>query len=247
MPTLHLLGTGAAVTDPHRHTTMLAVSDGVSTLVVDCGGDVVQRMLQAGIDIETITGMVVTHEHADHVSGFPLFMEKIWLSGRKRPIPVYGIGPALEQAWRCLAAFNLTHHDLPEILWNEVGHEEGATVLNDASWRISVAPGNHSVPVVGVRIESCASNGVVVFSSDTEPCESIERLSRNADILVHEAGGSGTGHTSALEAARVAARAGVRHLVLTHLPPDVSDSELALARSEFPPTELALELGTYQF
>jgi len=247
MPTLHLLGTGAAVTDPHRHTTMLALTDDASTLVIDCGGDVVQRILQAGIDIETITGLFITHEHADHVSGFPLFMEKIWLSGRRRSIPVYGIGPALEQAWRCLAAFNLAHHDLPTVEWKEVGHAQGAFVLSDDTWRVTVAPGSHSVPVVGVRVESCATNGVVVFSGDTEPCDSIVHLARHADILVHEANGSGNGHTSALEAAHVAVTANVKQLLLTHLPPDLDEAELKSARIQFPDTELAVELGVHNF
>ncbi|MEX0747058.1 MAG: MBL fold metallo-hydrolase, partial [Rhodothermales bacterium] len=98
MARLHLLGTGAAVSDPHRTTTMLAFEEGRETLVVDCGGDVVQRLLAAGIDLDTIAALIVTHEHPDHVSGFPLFMEKIWLAGRRRPIDVYGIGPASSQA-----------------------------------------------------------------------------------------------------------------------------------------------------
>src|SRR5690625_115438 len=101
MPTLYLLGTGAAVSDAHRTTTMLAVSDGASTIAVDCGGDVIQRMMAAGIDVDTLDALIVTHEHPDHVSGFPLFMEKIWLLGRRRPIAVYGIREAIDQATRC--------------------------------------------------------------------------------------------------------------------------------------------------
>ena len=59
MPTLHLLGTGAAFSDAHRTTTMLAVTDAASTLVVDCGGDVVQRLLTAGIDLTTIEALIL--------------------------------------------------------------------------------------------------------------------------------------------------------------------------------------------
>jgi len=74
---------------------MLAVSDARSTLLVDCGGDVIERVLSAGLEVDSIAGLIVTHEHPDHVSGFPLLMEKLWLAGRRRPIPVYGIAPAL--------------------------------------------------------------------------------------------------------------------------------------------------------
>src|SRR5690625_8016640 len=98
MPTLYLLGTGAAVSDPHRTTTMLAVSDGASTIAVDCGGDVIQRMMEAGIDVDTLDALIVTHEHPDHVSGCPLFMAKIWVVGRRRPLDVSGIREAVVAA-----------------------------------------------------------------------------------------------------------------------------------------------------
>ena len=103
MATLYLLGTGAGLSDGSRTTNMLAFSDQQSSLVVDCGGDVVQRMQAANIDLATITALIITHEHPDHVSGFPLFMEKIWLAGRRHPIPVYGPEAALSQARRTAA------------------------------------------------------------------------------------------------------------------------------------------------
>ena len=54
MATLHLLGTGAAYSDPTRTTTMLAFRQDRSCLMVDCGGDAIQRLLASGIDPATI-------------------------------------------------------------------------------------------------------------------------------------------------------------------------------------------------
>ena len=65
MPTLHLLGTGAAFSDPHRTTTMLAFTDADSTIVVDCGGDVVQRLMQAGIALNSIDALIGSDTTAD--------------------------------------------------------------------------------------------------------------------------------------------------------------------------------------
>nr|MDQ3389088.1 MBL fold metallo-hydrolase [Gemmatimonadota bacterium] len=153
MAILHLLGTGAGHSDASRTTTMLAFSEGARTVVVDCGGDVVQRILQAGIDLETIRALVLTHEHPDHVSGFPLFMEKIWLAGRRVPMPVHGPAAALAQARRTFESFETGGwKGLPEILWGEVALEEGAPVLQDDPWRVTAAPGTHGVPVIGLRV-----------------------------------------------------------------------------------------------
>lgn len=248
MATLHLLGTGAAVSAPHRTTTMLAVSDGLSTVVVDCGADVIQRLLAADVALESIDALIITHEHPDHVSGFPLFMEKIWLAGRRRPIAVYGIKPAIGQARRCFMAFDTGGwKDMPAIEWHEVEQHENARVLENESWRIVASPGKHGVPVVGLRITALTSSGVVAYSCDTEPTDGIRKLAREATILVHEATGAGPGHSSAEQAAAVAADAGASRLLLVHLPPNLGDADIDAAREIFYFTDAGEEGGRYDF
>lgn len=248
MPQLHLLGTGAAISEPHRTTTMLAFSSDEETVVVDCGGDVVQRLLSAGIELDSISALIITHEHPDHVSGFPLFMEKIWLAGRQRPIPVYGIQPAISQARRCFETFDTSGWEgMPEIHWHEIALEEEAAVLETGSWTILSTPGRHSVPVVGLRVSSKATSGIVAYSCDTEPFEPIERLAAGAGILVHEATGEGPGHSSAEQAAAIAERARAGRLLLVHLPPTLSDDELESARHRFARTDWGEEGGRYPF
>lgn len=248
MATLHLLGTGAAFSDPSRTTTMLAFESADSVVVVDCGGDVVQRLLAAGIGPDRIGALIVTHEHADHAGGFPLFMEKIWVGGRRRPIPVYGIAPALAQARRCWEAFETGGwKEVPEIQWREFPLEEGARVLEDGDWRITAAPGTHSVPVVGLRVEDVKGGGTVAYSCDTEPSEAITRLARGAELLVHEATGGFGGHTSAPDAARIATETGARRLVLVHLPPEIEAGEMRRARETFPGVELGVDGARYDF
>lgn len=248
MPTVHLLGTGAAVSSPDRTTTMLALDDGASTIVVDCGGDVLQRLLASRLDTDRISALVLTHEHPDHVSGFPLFMEKLWLTGRRRPIPVCGPAPALDQARRIFEAFDTSGwKGLPEIHWRTVPLEEGATVWSDDHWRITGAPGTHSVPAIGIRAEHASGDAVAAYSSDTERSDVIARLAQGADILVHEATGGHRGHTSAQDAAHVARQANAGRLVLVHLPPQIPESDLAEARSSFPALELGTDGASYDF
>jgi ribonuclease Z len=249
MPVVHLLGTGAGVSGPERTTTMLAFESGGRCVVVDCGGDVIQRLMATGVDPAGIEALIVTHEHPDHVAGFPLFMEKIWLLGRRHPIPVYGIRPALDQARRVWEAFNTGGWDgVPQIEEHEVRLEPGAPVLANERWRITAAPGIHGVPVVGIRVEDVAGSGVCAYSCDTAKSADIMELARGADLLVHE--GTGTtlgGHSTYVEAAEVARDAGAGRLVLVHLPPNVRDGDLAEARAVFAHTTLGEDGARYEF
>lgn len=248
MATLHLLGTGAALSDPHRTTTMLAVADGDSSVLVDCGGDALQRLQAAGLSLDSLDALILTHVHADHVSGFPLLMEKLWLSGRERPLPIYGIAQALGQAQRSFETYDTSGWDgLFAVEWHEVPLEEQTPVLETEQWTITASPGTHSVRVVGLRIESRETGGVVGYSCDTEPSPEIACLTHEADILVHEANGEGPGHSSAEGAASVAKKADVGRLLLVHLPPGDKTEDVFAARTTFLRTDLGEELGAYNF
>ncbi|MDX1439395.1 MAG: MBL fold metallo-hydrolase, partial [Rubricoccaceae bacterium] len=186
---LYLLGTGAAVSDPHRTTTMLAVEEAGRFVLVDCGGDVFQRVLAAGLDPENLEAVILTHEHPDHISGYPLLIEKLWLYGRRYPIPIYGPTPTLTVAQTIFGAFSTDNwNGLPDREYHEVPLEPLETFLETFSLRITSSPVDHPVPTIGLRFEN-RDGDVIAYSCDTAKSAAVVELARNADILVHEASG----------------------------------------------------------
>ena len=90
----------------------------------------------------------------------------------------------------------------------------------------------------------------VVFTGDSRPAASTIQIAEGADLLIHEATFADdeeprareTGHATAREAAQVAAKAGVKQLVLTHLSArySINASELLQqAKEVFPETVVA--------
>jgi ribonuclease Z len=249
MAYLHLLGTGAAVSDPHRTTTMLAVENDTGVVAVDCGGDLVQRMLLAGIDIGTLEALIITHGHPDHLSGFPLVMQKLWLFGRTTPLQVIGPRGALAIARSLWEAFGLHHEKgMPEVRWNEISDPGESGTIPLRSWECVYGPATHGPATIGLRFTDPASGGIVAYSSDTAPDPRIAVLARDADILVHEANGSGAGHSSIIDAAGIAKEAGAKRLLLVHVPPEgmIPPGSLHRGRSIFDALEIGEEGRSYR-
>lgn len=227
--TVHLLGTGSANAGPDRTTTMLALEHGARTVLIDCGGDAALRMVRAGLDPVALDAVVLTHEHPDHISGYPLLIEKLWLMGRRTPIDVYGPTPTLEKAETLFGLFDTKHWDgLPERRLHFVDLEDASPVLDLDGLRMTAWPVDHPVPTVGFRIED--GDVTVAYSCDTAKSDTVVGFARDADLLIHEATESIPHvHSSALEAAEVALEAGVGRLVLVHAPAETGDLEDARA------------------
>ena len=93
---------------------------------------------------------------------------------------------------------------------------------------------------------------VLAYCTDTRPCSAAVELARGADLLIHEGTFAGDmrtearrkGHSTVVDAAKIALDAGVRQLVITHLSPRYVDVSplLAEARAVFPNTRIARDL-----
>jgi ribonuclease Z len=216
---LIILGTAYSVpSEEHANTHMAVVGDSGAVLI-DCVGTSILRLQRAGIPLDDIQDMVLTHFHPDHVSGVPLLLMNMWLLGRRAPLRVYGLNHCLKRVEDMMSFyqwenwprfFNVSFHRLPET--------EGELVLENDDVRILSSPVHHLVPTIGLSVEAVESGRRIAYSCDTEPCGEVVRLAAGADMLIHESTGLSPGHTSAEQAGEVAAQAEVGQLLLIHYP-----------------------------
>lgn len=103
-----------------------------------------------------------------------------------------------------------------------------------------------------VKIEDVANKteGLkVVYTGDTKPCDTVVKISKSADILIHDGTfleldeSQGKYHADVTEAAKIAKKANVKQLILTHISrrykkDDIKEME-EKAKKIFPNTKVA--------
>ena len=243
--TVILLGTGMPYPDPSAQGPATAVTVGDRLFLFDAGAGVVRQMNAAKLPVRggPVTAVFLTHLHSDHTLGLADVIFTSWVMGRRRPLPIIGPPGTRAMVDHLTAAYTEDievrtrglERGIPDGWRTRVREVTGGVVYDSAGVRILAVPVEHGSwkHAFGFRIE--APGKVIVLSGDTRPSAALERAAAGADLLVHEAypgvrlkpedrpGGDlwpqymRAFHASDEEVGRLAARAGVKQLVLHHL------------------------------
>ena len=91
---LILLGTkgGPRVGGERSNPASVVVIDGVP-YVVDCGQGVSRQLVRAGIPLNTLHNVFITHMHSDHNLEYGGLLYNAWASGLRNTVQVYGPPP----------------------------------------------------------------------------------------------------------------------------------------------------------
>ena len=227
-------------------------------LVVDAGTGI--RRLGEKLMVESggaklKIDMLFTHFHLDHIIGLPFFAP---LYSPRASITFHSPAPEKETE-RYLSGLQ-TGRFFP-IAFRETGSRKRFRKLEEAGIRIGrlnvlYCPLIHPQGSVAYRIEQGGRS--IVLATDTEPPEGgfDERLAgfiRRADYFIYDAmftpeeylTRQGWGHSTWFEGTKLARKAAVKNLVLSHFNPDHDDRRVdelvRQARKEFSRTTAARE------
>jgi len=211
-----VLGTSSALVSTEADNTYLVLQGLGPPLLIDCGGSPHHKLLQVGIDPRDLAGVLLTHDHADHLYGLPVLAQYLRMVDRDKPLVLYGLESTLKTARALLTAMRSLYEFVE---FRSLPPEEGVPAIETGRGGLYTSPMRHGRPTLGVRIE--VDGHALVYSCDTEPCPALDRLAQGADILLHECTVDRPvrGHSTPEGAAHTAANAEAGRLVLIHYEP----------------------------
>jgi ribonuclease BN (tRNA processing enzyme) len=241
---LTVLGCSGSVPAASSPASGYLVRADSASVVLDLGNGAFGA-LQRYVDPFTLDGLALSHLHPDHcadVSAMTVYRRYHPHPPRHGPLPLYGPSDAAE---RLIAAY------APNAAERKVTHLSDVysfrtyrDVAQVGPFEVRAAPVEHPCEAYALRLHHAGK--ALVFSGDTGPCRQLVELASGADVLLTEASWTYRPnnpprvHLSGRDAGEAAAAAGVKRLLITHVPPWTDPEEvLAEAQAVFcGPTEL---------
>jgi ribonuclease BN (tRNA processing enzyme) len=187
-------------------------------VLVDLGSGALGAM-QRYADPLAIDAVLLSHLHADHcldLAGYYV-LRKYHPTGPQPRIPVWG---PVGTADRMARAYDLP---LDPGMRHEFDFHEWDGAIEVGPFHVVPVPVAHPVPAFGLRV--VANGATLAYTGDTGPTPALVDLARDADLLLAEASFRSVDdnppdlHLTGADCGAVARKAGVRRLLLTHVPP----------------------------
>jgi ribonuclease BN (tRNA processing enzyme) len=251
-----VLGSGGPRVSKRASVGNLVLVDGKARLLVDAGPGTFVRAGEAGVDLSFLDTVLLTHLHVDHSAELPGFVKTRALDGTGL-VRMRVIGPTGNAGFPSTSAF-VEGLFGPRGLYRylrdfgaemRVSGEDVPARLHDAPRTLQLSDGisvtgqaihHGDTPAVAFRISVGGQSVVFAGDIDATGLPSLEQLSKGADLLVVSCAvldppGSPEAlyerHSAPIRLGETAAGAGVRALLLTHLPPAVEAKQAEVLAS----------------
>jgi len=205
---------------------------GSTRLLFDSGPGSMHSLLRAGITIFDIDFLFYSHFHPDHTGELVpvIFATKYPNSHRrKKPLTIVA-AKGFHDFFDGLKSVYGEWLELPPGMLHIIELDNKSPDQRSfENFSVASRPMAHRPESIGYRI-SDRNGRSMVYSGDTDVCENLVSLARNVDLLICESAMPDElkvpGHLTPSLAGDMAARAGVKKLVLTHLYPECDRVDL---------------------
>ncbi len=246
---LTIVGSASAEPNPGSASSCYLIETSEGRVVLECGHGAAAKLL-AHTTLEEIGAILISHMHPDHF--FDLVPLKYGLSFHGcSKLDVY-LPPGGDEVLAAMASALGEGTDFWTSAYNVHVFDPNQT-LELQGMRISMASTHHFIPAWSMTIRPKAGGGWFGYTSDTSLTDQVVDHVRGADLLLAEASlrmqtdaSPDQGHLTGEEAGKLATRAGVKRLVLTHYPSTLADEIFRDATAAYDgPCTLAREGDRY--
>ena len=231
---IRILGSEPAWPSASRACSGFLVQTAETTLLVDCGTGVFER-LRAVLQPEELTAVVISHLHFDHWADLIPFRYYLAFAARPAVQPGLHLPPgALEKMQSIVEQIDPAPRFFADVF--ETSEYDPSGELRVGDLLITFHRTRHPIETYALKLTS--GTKTAVYSADTGWAECIAAFAQAADLFVCEAtwgtdGGNADVHLSGAEAGRLAKLAGVKKLLLTHLAEPKAEDAVRAARREY--------------
>jgi len=230
-----ILGSGTCVPCLERSAACIRIVSDATTVLLDTGPGTQRQMLKAGTTFNDIDLLCYSHLHVDHTADFVplLFASKYAPESRVQDLAIMAAPGFLDLYNKLTQAYG--DWIVPErytINWLETDNQP--VIFGPLT--ITTAAVKHTLHSIAFRLQDC--NGTsMVYSGDTDYCDSIIEIARDCDVLILECsfpeGMHCEGHLTPDLAGRIAAEANCKQLVLTHFYPVCNPQECCFGAAKY--------------
>jgi len=216
---LVFLGTGGgrfATMTQRRRTGGVRILHEKVNIHLDPGPGGLIYSLEAGLNPQKITGVLVSHCHPDHCNDAEVLIEAMTQGMTRKRGVLAAAHSALSGNQQCEASISKYHQGMPA----QVVDAKPSTSFNIHDMHISVAQARHTDPdAVGFRFDT-PSLGDIAYTSDSEYFEGIGKAYEGVRILLlcvmRPEGSPWKGHMTSNDAVKIIEEAKPEMAVLTH-------------------------------
>lgn len=245
-----ILGSGTCIIKEKRTSASFLVrtNDGQSVLL-DCGWDAPMHLLKADQDIQKLDHVAISHPHADHIGSLMSILQSMLVSGydvsgegwqeRARTKPLYLHGyPGFKEHYETLRGIMVPERVEAYQINVDEYQDDKRSFGNITVSGVEVMHVPHFWKSSAFRID--ADGKSIAYTGDCGYDERFVKLAKGADLGLFEmsvptwmyATGARPNHISPFECGLIAAKAGVKKIVLVHLYDNDSEENIEKAVRE---------------
>tara|TARA_X000000368_G_scaffold379548_1_gene334715 strand:+ start:1378 stop:2433 length:1056 start_codon:yes stop_codon:yes gene_type:complete len=192
-------GSRSPLPAPGRAEACILVEAGDDIYIFDMGNGSAVNLQQYQIPWSNVKGIFITHMHSDHMADLPDAHLASWIQGRNSPLKVYGpkginlVTKGFELAYSADYQYRNEHHG-DEILPLDIAGYEAIEIANNeyiendtAGMEILPFAVNHHPVNHAFGFKIAYKGRTLVISGDTINDGSVQKYSKDIDLLIHSA------------------------------------------------------------